>query len=268
MKIFSTFCLALLIALTLHTQQATPQPSIPPLPPGPLLKRAPDNATWTITCQGHPVEDQEPVKAATSGEEKPKDKEAKEPVTMTSTVVKTGSTILELNTDAQGKRSEIWHVGGLMVMKLPDVKEPIVWPDSGQPYIYLANFAVSDFAGLDWISAKTYTGMAKYQGRACIQFRGDVSPLTPRAREEEAIAIREAKTFGQPPPQELRIPVVAYIDLESRLPLLVMFGKEKRVYQYGAAPVAPLTLPPELADIVKAYEQKIKRLSAPASRAY
>src|SRR5207249_4883065 len=134
----------------------------------------------------------------TSGEDKPKGKE--EPVTIASTVIKTGSTILELNTDTLGKRKEIWHVSGLLVMKLPGAPEPIVWPDSGQAYIYSASFAVSDFAGLDWISAKTYTGMAKYQGSDCIEFKGDVSPLTPRAREEEAIAIGQAKAFGQPPP--------------------------------------------------------------------
>ena len=268
MKTFSTFCLALVVTVTLHAQQAVPPPSLPPLPPGPLLKRAPDYATWTVTCKGQPIESEELKKAVTTGEEKPKDKEDKEPVTMASTVVKTGSTILELNTDTSGQRKEIWHVGGLMVMKRSDAAEPTVWPDSVQPDIYSANFADGDFAGLDWISPTTYTGMAKYQGRDCIQFSGEVSPLNPKAREEEAIAIREAITFGQPVPQEVKVAAVAYIDLETRLPLIATFGKEKRIYQYGTPPTADLTLPAELANAVKEREKQMKRLTSAPARAY
>jgi hypothetical protein len=137
-----------------------------------------------------------------------------------------------------------------------------------QPDIYSVNFATADFAGLDWISATTYTGMAKYQGRDCIQFTGEVSPLNPRAREEEAIAIGQAIAFGQPVPQETKVAAVAYIDLETRLPLIVTFGNEKRIYQYGTPPAADLTLPPELANAVKEREKQLKRLSAGPSRAY
>jgi len=265
MKTFPAFCLALVVTVTLHAQQASPSPNLPPLPPGPLLKRAPDYSTWTVTSQGHALEGRQPVKSATSGEGRSKDKE---PVTVASTVVKTGSTILELNADADGKRKEIWHVGGLMVMKQPDTPEPIVWPDSVQADIYSVNFANADFAGLDWVSATTYMGMAKYQGRDCIQFRGEVSPLNPKAREEEAIAIGQAIAFGQPAPAETKVEAVAYIDLETRLPLVVTFGNEKRIYQYGTPPVADLTLPPELANAAKEREKQLKRLSSGPARAF
>lgn len=265
MKTFPIFCLAFAVTITLHAQQTATSPNLPPLPPGPLLKRAPDYSTWTVTCQGHALEGRQPVKTGPAGEEKPKDKD---PVTIASTVVKTGSTILELNADADGKRKEIWHVGGLMVMKQPDTAEPVVWPDSVQADIYSVNFANADFAGLDWISPTTYAGMAKYQGRDCIQFNGDVSPLNPKAREEEAIAIGQAIAFGQPAPPETKVPAVAYIDLETRLPLIVTFGKEKRIYQYGTPPTADLTLPPELANAVKEREKQLKRLSTGPTRAY
>jgi len=153
-------------------------------------------------------------------------------------------------------------------MRLPGAAEPIVWPDAVQADIYSINFVVSDFAGLEWVSANTYTGMAKYQGRDCIQFKGDVSPLNPKAREEEAIAIGQAKTFGESAPQQIKVPAVAYIDLETRLPLVVTFGNEKRFYQYGAPPTAMLALPPALASAVTEREKQMKRLSAPAARAY
>ena len=156
----------------------------------------------------------------------------------------------------------------MMVMKQSDAAEPIVWPDSVQSDIYSVNFASTDFAGLDWISATTYAGMAKYQGRDCIQFSGEVSPLNPKAREEEAIAIGQAIAFGQPVPQELKVAAVAYIDLETRLPLVVTFGKEKRIYQYGTPPASDLTLPAELAMAVKEREKQMKSLSTGPARAY
>jgi len=265
MKTFPLFCLALVVTVTLHAQQAAPSSSLPPLPPGPLLKRAPDYSTWTVTSQGHAVEGRQLAKAVATGAEKSKDKEA---VPTTSTVVKTGSTILEVNIDTGGRRREIWHVGGMMVMKQSDAAEPIVWPDSVQSDIYSVNFASADFAGLDWVSATTYAGMAKYQGRDCIQFNGEVSPLNPKAREEELIAIGQAIAFGLPVPQETKVAAVAFIDLETRLPLIVTFGNEKRIYQYGAPPAADLTLPPELANAVKEREKQLKRLSAGPARAF
>jgi len=268
MKASLTFYLILVFTASLQAQQTTTPSPLPPLPPGPLLKRAPDYSTWTVACQGHPVKGKGPVNRSTTGEEKSKEQEGKEAITITSTVVKTGPTILELNADTDGKRKEIWHIGGLMVMKEPDAAEPIVWPDSVQADINSVNFAAADFAGLDWISATTYSGMAKYQGRDCIQFTGEVSPLNPKAREEEAIAIGQAIAFGQPVPQESKVAAVAYIDLETRLPLVVTFGSEKRFYQYGTPPTAELTLPPELENAVRDRKKQMKRLSTAPAKAY
>lgn len=240
--------------------------NMPPLPAGPLLNRTPDYSTWTVSIQkSKAVGEKSPKTGAVDG----KNSQEKPAVVTQSRIVKTGSTILELNVDVQGKKEELWHLSGLRAMKPPDASHPIIAPDTGGGSdIYSANFAVSDFAGLDWISANTYTGMAKYQGRECIEFKATVSPLNARERQEEAIAIDQAKTFGESAPSELKVPAAAYIDLETRLPLLVIFGEERRIYQYGASPQAPLALPPELADLVKAYVQRIKRLSAPAAKAY
>jgi hypothetical protein len=250
------------LALPLGAQD----PTIPPLPTGPLLKRTPDYSTWSVTVQkSKPGGEKSPKADAGDGKNDPE-----KPAAVTqSRVVKTGATILELNVDVWGKKEEIWHLSGLRAMKPPDSSSPIIAPDSGGGSdIYSTNFTVSDFAGLDWISAGTYTGMAKYQGRDCLEFKSYVSPLNARAREEELIAIDQAKAFGESPARELRVPAAAYIDLETRLPLLVTFGEEKRIYQYGAPPQAPLALPPELAGPVKAYVQRIKRLSAPAAKAF
>jgi len=260
MKAFYIVWLILSIAINLHAQQAAPQPSLPPLPPGPLIKRAPDYSTWTVTYKG-----QEPVKAATTGEEKTKDKEAKEPITMVSTIVKTGSTILEQNVDEAGQRSQIWHVSGIRVVA---GSNPAVSPDYASADIFSINFASTDFAGLYWLSPATYAGIVKYQGNDCIVFKGSVSPLGEKAQADEQSYIIGARAFGESVPDALRVPAIACIDLATRLPVFVQFGQEKRIYQYGTPPTAALTLPAELAGPMKEYQEKIRRLSAPAARAY
>src|SRR5207248_2499846 len=150
-----------------HAQQVRPGAPLPPLPPGPLLKRAPDYSTWTITIQGHPLEDKEPVKTGATGEGAAKDKE---PVTMLSTVVKTGSTILEQNVEAEGRRHQIWHVSGIRIVS--GNSKPMISPDYGGGDIFSINFASYDFAGFYWLSESTYAGMAKYQGKDCLVFKG------------------------------------------------------------------------------------------------
>jgi hypothetical protein len=92
--------------------------------------------------------------------------------------------------------------------------------------------------------------------------------LNPKAREEELIAIGQAIAFGQPVPPETKVAAVAFVDLETRLPLIVMFGKEKRIYQYGTPPTADLALPPELANAIKEREKQLKRLTSAPARAY
>jgi len=47
-----------------------------------------------------------------------------------------------------------------------------------------------------------------------------------------------------------------------------MFGKEKRIYQYGTPPTADLALPPELANAIKEREKQLKRLTSAPARAY
>ena len=238
---------------------------IPPLPPGPLLKRAPDYSTWTVTFEGHPLEDKEPSKTGATGESDPKDKR---PVTKVSTVTKTGSTILEQNVEADGQRHQVWHVSGIRIVSVPGIPNPTVSPDYGGSDIVSINFASTDFAGLDWISPSTYAGIVKYQGSDCIVFKGTVSPLTALDQIREREAIEQSRAFGQSVPDALKVRAAAYIDVQTRLPLMVIFGEEKRIYQYGAAPTAPLALPQELTNLVSEYAQQIKRLSAPAVRAY
>lgn len=243
-------------------------PKVPPLPDGPLLKRAPDFSTWSITIQGPP-----PAKltASSPGDAKSDDGKGKPKLVAKGHVntTKIGTTILVDNVDAQGRRSEVWHFGTIRVLKQPDGSAPIVSPDVGGGDIYSVDFTTSDFAGFDWLSAKTYTGITKYEGRDCIEFKGSVSPLEASARNAEASAIGQSKASGPAVVGgEMKVPAVAYIDLETRLPVFVSFGDEQRIYEFGTPSTTTFALPPDVVVSLKAYAAKIKRLSAPAGSAF
>lgn len=253
-----------------------PAPSAPPLPPGPLLKRAPDYSTWTVISKGTPVAGGAPATNDTAGGGQDQPQGA--PVTQL-TVIKTGSTMLEYNVDANGQRHEIWHIAGLRIVVqlgtatpliIPEsaAKTALVCPDYAGRDIYSINFATSDFAGLDWLSPSTYSGMVEYQGNDCIVFKGTVSPLSEKAQVDERLYIEGERARGRSVPDAVRVPAVAYVDLATRLPVRVQFGGEKCTYQYGPAPRAPLQLPAELAGPAKEYEHRIEALSAPASRPF
>lgn len=236
----------------------------PPLPEGPLLKRTPDFSTWSVRIEDS-TGDGEPANSSEAGGQSAGQK--KSSLVRDSKVVKTGSTIVETVLDGQGRRAEVWHYRGIRVEKLPDASEPMILPGGGSAVdIYSIDFTKSDFAGLGWIAADRYAGMAKYNGRTCIVFKASVSPLSAQAQGEQASAIQDAIGHGIAAPDTVEVPAIAYIDLETRLPLLVTFGEQKRTYQYDAPPSAPLQLPPDLANAVKEYAKKIERLSAPPAR--
>ncbi len=250
------------------------KPEIPPLPEGPLLNRTPSFSTWSVTIEGAPMGGAAATSgtAATSSPAKTSeaagqsDDQAKSSPAKISKVVKTEPTIFEVNVDGRGQRTEMWHHEGIRVVKLPGAAAPIIIPSrSAANDIYTVDFTKSDFAGLDWIAADCYKGMAKFQGRDCIMLEGTVSPLDANAKAQEASAMagEDGSHF-----EKMEVRATAYIELQSRLPLLVTFGSEKRTYQYGPAPTAPLTLPPDIATPVKAYAERMRRLSAPAARAF
>jgi hypothetical protein len=252
-------------AASLLGQQAAPKPSMAPLPGGPLLKRTPSYSIWTVSCTGTPVEGEMPSAFGAPRDGKDKQKQA---VVTQLTVVKTGTTIVEQDFDADGQQHVIWHVGGFQISMTSGTANPIVSPDSGGGDIYSVNFAVSDYAGLDWVSAKTYSGITQYQGRDCMVFNSSVSPLEGWQQRLETAAIEQARELGHDVPDAVKVPATAYIDLATRVPLFVQFGGEKCTYQYGPTPKAPIHLPQQVADPMKTYDRKIEALSAPASRPF
>ena len=233
------------------------QDTLPPLPEGPLLKRTPNNCVWSVTTQGTLAIDQ--AKGYKTGASK----DEKSTPSQYSKVTKTGSTILEQNVDHQGRANDVWHINGLRLTKTP--AGILIVHDSGGGDIYSINFDSADFAGLDWISAQTYAGIKKYSERDCIVFKGKVSPLSSRDQADEASVIANLRAQGESVWEVKQIDTLAYIDLETRLPLYAEFGPEKRIYQYGQVST-PLVLPSEYAATLNRYANQLKVSRASAGK--
>jgi hypothetical protein len=273
------FCCALLTLASATFGQDSPG-TPPPLPSGPLLKRAPDLSTWTVTSQnGAPPKQGQNQNSGGDNQQAPQGFRQ-------AVVTKTGKIIDEQLVDALGRKFELWHVNGMLLTG--GESAPVIVPDSAGKDIYTTNFALSDFAGLDWISPRTYAGIQKVMGRDCIIFRGEVNSQPAAVQSETKLAGDRANLVaaraayyasnisgsggGQSTSStalkgnlSAEVSAVACIDLETRLPVAVTFGQETRTYVFGQPPTSPLELPPAFATALGAYQKHITNLSRAAA---
>jgi hypothetical protein len=227
---------------------ATPEP----LPEGPLLKRAPDPGEWEIR-----LDTEQSQKPPQPGSEPPP------PPPKTVLVTKAGKVVREVIAYANGTSVEIWHRGGVTVSRNQGSQAWSASPESAAGF-ESPDYITADFSGLGWISPATYTGIQSFGGRKVIVFTGsvcdksatDLSVLkngVDRQRGEEARSgHRVTKAFD---PNDYKVPAVAYIDLETRLPLILKYGNLTRSYRYRSPSQSELTLPPDAVKAVSSYEK-------------
>jgi len=260
---------AFLVAAIASAQLATPGASIPPLPPGPLLNRTPEYCRWTVVTEGQTANAPKPQKSTAAPKSTPPPKKV--------TYTKSGSIIVE-----ESPSGQVWHLSNFQVTFYPGRPVPLISPESGGDDLYTVDFSRADFAGLNWISPETYKGIASLQGRQCLVFQGKVTPWTPlemyqleSQASDAAIRANFEASKGGGRPTELNFhfdrstvmePAIVYIDLQSRLPIMLLFGKDNsqtRTYFYESIAPVPLTLPPAVAQAVAQEQQRESDLSRP-----
>jgi hypothetical protein len=237
-------CLLSGLALSLQARAQQPSPAMTPRPeppPGPLIqKRAPDSAMWTITT----VTASSPAakRGSVPGGAADRDPRGAAPSSgVRTTYYKRGKTMRVERIDEQKQSWNVWWTQGTSeVLITPQGKVAILAvsnnPDVPNPYH--TDFSASDFQGFEWISASTYTGLEKLQGVDCLVFQEDSGASANQAEVG-------SQSFSQ----------TAYIDLKSRLPILLVQGDHISSYEWKAAPPESLTVPPE---VRAALEQKNK----------
>jgi len=236
MKISPLLVLALswVPSLLMAQQPAAPPAEIPPLPPGPLIQvRAPEMAQWIVTPA-------QPAQAAAIPAAKPEENAAK-PLLIATT--KTGKTMLRQRQEPTGQILSTWCVDGQQITLWPDGKHWIVQIAKVNPNLPDANYvdySKSDFPEFAWISKGNYAGIQKFKGVDCIVFKAQI-----RVESDD------------PAPTSF----AAYIDVNTRFPLLLQDGDGIHLYEYKAAPKEPLTLPPQVQSLLGSRQSVVKALT-------
>lgn len=170
-------------------------------------------------------------------------------------VTKTGRIKLLLSTFSGGATQEIWAQGALLVLRDPAFQQKIVRRNA-QPG--------GDFPEFAWISASNFKGRETVDKKECLVFTGEFYPL-----QFADPALYAIVTAEDPPQIDLgsKVPVTAYIDPATRLPVKLVIGDDSRTYAFAEAPAQPLVIPQDfqaaLADVQQRYNAIVKPLSPP-----
>ncbi len=222
------------------------------IPSGPLLNSAPAFSQWIITIS-YPDDKKENGVANPSDPAKPiPENLAARPRTITTT--KTGEIIHEETVTVGGNKLENWQINGDFYIKFPGNSFWSAYEKSGPPTSdsRVALLPACGFRGLDWINKYTYAGKIKSASGFWLVF-------VPGGRE----------TVNAQDPTKLKVldtlPTLAYVDAETRLPVMARADGVTRAFSFTQPPPTSLqTLPADLADeIKKGAELRAKRAAAP-----
>ncbi len=255
MKTLALYSLILLAGFTAWAQQAAPSPSVPPLPRGPLLKRAPDFAQWEI-AKFHSTKN--PAKPG-AGQDADETAHPESPKRVS--VTKTGEMRHLVAIDPDGSRSKIWFKGDLEVVCQPGWKFPWLAKAHDPHNPFAIDFSRTDFPECGWVSARNYRGIQKVQGRDCILFSERVTivpdPDNPDSNIPQ-ISGTNAAWYGR----------AAFVDLETRLPVTEVTSGEITTYQFGTPPQTMLTFPADIQKTIDTREAELKRETSEPPRPY
>ena len=241
MKILAYTCILLSVACSLHAQKPAAAPSLPPLPPGPLIKNAPDPSQWVVTIK----EGSLPKPGASPGASPSGTPDQKtQGQVMRIGVTKMGKMRHEVRAVGAKVVADLWIIDGFLVSMDQDTKAPVVAGGGNLG----SGPEGSDFPGLDWVSEKDYVGLTKVGQQDIIIFKGKAVPM-------DVISgyIGEGK-----------VDAVAYVDLATRLPISMQCGGETYTVQLSPQPPASLTPPPEIANAIAARRMQIGGGGGPA----
>lgn len=252
----------------------------PPLPAGPLIKSAPDFAAWQVTFQYPPKSTAHSAKAGEANPSTPKAGRIAQ-----CTVTKTLPNRCEVAVDESGQKTVFWCAGKIQYTYRPGYNPPFM-SIPGNPGDDSYRDMAQDFPEFRWISKENFVGVKAMSGRDCLVFQAAISraALEPEKKvdpEWEQINrvltgnIADAggqKSPGKPldDPQKTSPTAasIAYVDLVTRLPVLLSLPSETRSYKFLPAPTAILPLPGDIAKQVEGFEQYSKKLAQPALRPY
>jgi len=251
MKTSLLICLALLVCgSSLWAQKANPTPA--DLPPGPPIEaRAPDPSQWliTTTLSGTAALDDQP-NAAKSAAKAPEG-----PSTTKIMVTKTGNIYRVEHLDEARQLWTVFASGATQIMVWPDRHSAAELaasnnPDAQNPF--MTDFSATDFPGFKWVGWDKYSEMKSYKGIKCIVFRGE----------------QQLVDSGNPSAGKQNKTVIAYVNVETRLPVVLVDADEANIFEWKPAPKGMLTLPPSALAVLQQRQKSEQQMAQHAARPY
>lgn len=109
------------------------------------------------------------------------------------------------------------------------------------------DFSVADFAGFDWLKLENYQGVQIVQGRPCYLFTAEIQP------EDAKLLAGAGLTKGG----ESKDTVRAFIDVETKHPVILQRGEETRIFTIGTPKPGDLILPSEIAAEISDWKSQL-----------
>lgn len=248
MRFHSLFPIALTAMLSLGAspvlmaQAAAPTPKNP-LPAPPYLKPAPSFSRWTV--QYGEVKAASASAAPTEQTGGAQGKAAASPMQVRDVkVVRTTPFRMVSVSFAGGDHDELWSDGNAFVENSAKYGISIVAPMKDSVST-LDRYQISDFPEFHWVSKETYVDTVQFEKRSCLVFResGEVKVEKPAS---------DGMLDEPQPVTVMRVdPATVWIDEATRLPVRWQRGNEFRRVIFSEPPNAPLTVPPEIAKVMK-----------------
>jgi hypothetical protein len=219
-------------SLVAETSSNSPKEQIPP---GPLIqKKAPQMFEWEVMTY---LPGNLPDEKKSGDQSLPKLTPAK------TSIVKTMNIYKVTSVDFQGRAETIWSDGKKSAHETSFGAERIVKPASSFDRGGYCDFSSGDFEGFDWISTNNFTGIKDFKGRKCLVF-------TEVLRNKEYLVI-SANTN------------IAYIDLETRFPVMKTDNDLTIIFNYLNPPSGELSVPPKVRQIFDEDKKNFKKSSIP-----
>jgi hypothetical protein len=230
-------------------QKANPTPA--DLPPGPPIeKRAPGFSQWliTTTLSGTAALDDQAVAASNDA------KTPKAPSATKIMITKTGNIYRVEHLDEARQLWTVFASGATQIMVWPDRHSAAVLaasnnPDAPNPFI--TNFSVTDFPGFEWVGWGKYSEMKSYKGMKCIVFQ-----------KQQPVDSDDPKPGGG------YKTVIAYVNVETRLPVALVDADEANILEWKPVPKGVLTLPPSAMAVLQQRQKAEQQMAQHAARPY